>query len=216
MYLPKHFSNAEWRDISSLIRQNGFATVLSFSEDKSPNINHFPVIFENDSADDPVLIGHMARRNPQWSDFQKVPSAIMVFHGPHAYVSPTWYRSGRDVPTWNYAVVHLHGKIELIESFEGQMDILQALSRFFEGSERNPWMFELPDDLRDPKILTSAIVSFRFRPEKVEAKWKLSQNRSEEDRLGVIEGLAKRNDAMSEAVRQMMLEREKRRHDQND
>jgi transcriptional regulator len=205
MYTPKHFSLDEWRQISEIIRQNSFATVLSFPENENPYINHIPIIFETESGPQSTLIGHMAKRNPQWIHFKNNPDCTLIFHGPHAYITPLWYKSGRDVPTWNYAAVHFLGKIEILDGFRDQIEILKKLTRFFEGEKPGAWEFELPDDLMDEAALTSAIVSFRFRIEKIEAKIKLSQNRNEADRQGVIDGLEQRPDEMSQAIRQMML-----------
>ncbi|MCO5143618.1 MAG: FMN-binding negative transcriptional regulator [Oligoflexia bacterium] len=213
MYTPKHFSSTDdWPKIEKLVRENSFATVLSHPENEHPFINHLPIIFDPDhqpaASHDKTLIGHMAKANPQWQHFQKNSQATFIFHGPHTYISPLWYRSGRDVPTWNYTVVHMKGHIQLLESFEEQIDILKKLSRFFEGESSTAWKFSLPPDL-DRNSLSKAIVSFRFTPETIEAKFKLSQNRSKEDRLGVIEGLGSRSDEMSHAIRNLMLENER-------
>lgn len=209
MYVPKHFSQADEIRIKKLVEQNGFATVLSYPPNEKPFINHLPVMFSSLPGDEKVLIGHMARRSPQWQHFKVNPESTLIIHGGHTYITPRWYRSGRDVPTWNYAVAHLHGKMELVESFDGQMGILRQLSHFFEKTSANPWDFELPEDLVDETALASAIISFKFHLEKTEAKFKLSQNRSSEDRQGVIDGLEERTDDMSKLVRAMMIENEK-------
>ncbi len=204
MYLPEHFSENEQTQIVELIQKYSFATILSFTKGERPFVNHLPVIFSE--GDNKILIGHMARRNPQWSHFLADPNCTLIFNGPNTYITPRWYRSGVDVPTWNYAVVHLHGKIEIVEDFEGQIEILKQLVKYFESGEKAPWNFELPDDLLNESALTSAIVSFRFHIEKVEAKFKLSQNRSEADRKGVLVGLGQRTDEMSKAIMKMMAE----------
>lgn len=204
MYLPKHFS-ADWKKVRQLIEAYGFATVLSFPKDQRPFINHLPLILESKDEREPTLIGHMARRNPQWLHFQQNPSCTVIVNGPHTYITPRWYQSGRDVPTWNYAVAHLHGKIELVENFKEQVDVLKKLSEYFEEASSHPWEFELPDDLSSPATLTSAIVSFRFKIEEIEAKFKLSQNRPDVDRAGVISGLQERTDDMSRSILEMML-----------
>lgn len=208
MYLPKHFSQADELKVKKLIEQNGFATVLSYPKNEKPFINHLPVMFSSKPNDEKILIGHMAKRNPQWQHFKENPDSTFIINGGHTYITPRWYKSGRDVPTWNYAVAHLHGKMELVESFDGQIEILKQLSHFFESPSPTPWDFELPDDLLDESALTSAIISFKFHIETIEAKFKLSQNRSVEDRQGVIEGLMERTDDMSKLVRTMMVENE--------
>jgi predicted FMN-binding regulatory protein PaiB/uncharacterized protein YbcV (DUF1398 family) len=207
MYLPKHFLS-EWMNVQKLISEYGFATILSFPKNEKPFINHLPLILESDKDPHPVLIGHMAKRNPQWRHFKEDPSCTVIINGPHSYISPRWYRSGRDVPTWNYAVAHLHGKIELIEEFDEQVKVLKQLSEFYEKPSAMPWEFELPDDLLDAASLTSAIISFGFSIESVEAKFKLSQNRSKEDRDGVIDGLNERDDDSSRAIHVLMSENE--------
>lgn len=208
MYLPKHFSQANELKVKSLIEQNGFATVLSYPKNEKPFINHLPIMFSSRPGDEKILIGHMAKRNPQWQHFKENPDGTLIINGGHTYITPRWYKSGRDVPTWNYAVAHLHGKMELVESFDEQIEILKQLSHFFESPSPTPWEFELPEDLLDESALTSAIISFKFHIETIEAKFKLSQNRPTEDRQGVIEGLLERTDDMSKLVRAMMVENE--------
>ncbi len=211
MYTPQHFSSDDETKIRELIRANGFVTVLSFPECEAPYINHLPVILSATPGEEKVLLGHMAKRNPQWQHFKSNPQCTMIVHGPHTYITPTWYKSGRDVPTWNYAAAHLRGRIELVEGFDAQIEVLKELTAFYEGSGPRAWEFELPDDLLNASALTSAIISFKFHIEKSEAKFKFSQNRSDADRLGVIEGLGERTDDQSRAVREIMLANEKAR-----
>ena len=116
-----------------------------------------------------IIVGHMAKRNPQWLHFKDNPDCTMIFQGGHTYITPTWYRSGRDVPTWNYAIAHLYGKIEVVELYDEQIEILKKLTLHFERDSINPWEFSLPEDLVNESALTSVIVSFRFKVEKIEA-----------------------------------------------
>lgn len=199
MYSPKQFTEVPEADIRKLVDHNPFATLLSYGTEIS--VNHLPIIYGDKPG---TLIGHMSRKNPQWEHFKENPRCLAVFHGPHAYISPKWYRSGRDVPTWNYAVAHVHGKMELVEDYEGQLETLKKLSEYFERASPMPWKFELPSDLLEPAMLTRAIVSFRIHIESIEAKFKFSQNRSQEDQAGVIEGLGERADDQSRMVRQIM------------
>ncbi len=206
MYIPKHFSEAEYKKIRNLIDENSFATILSSDENNKTYINHLPVIFHSDEINEDIIIGHMAMRNPQWSHFQNNPDCTMIFQGGHTYITPKWYRSGRDVPTWNYAIVHLYGKIELVKDYAEQIDILKRQTSHFEADQINPWEFSLPDDLIRESALTAAIISFKFKVEKIEAKFKLSQNRSNDDREGILAGLKNQTDEMSKLVMKMMLE----------
>jgi transcriptional regulator len=211
LYTTKHFSPEDEARTRKLIHDHGFATVLSFPENDAPFINHFPVIFSTLPGQEKILIGHMAKRNPQWTHFQKNPRGTLIFQGPNTYITPTWYRSGRDVPTWNYAVAHVHGKMELVEDFEGQVETLRQLSDHFEADQMRPWQFELPEDLLDGASLCSAIISFRFQVESVEAKFKLSQNRPQIDRDAIIEGLLDRADENSFLIRELMMENENKK-----
>ncbi len=210
MYLPKHFSSADGKQIRNLIQDNSFATILSYPKNQPVFINHLPVIFSSLPGQDDILIGHMAKMNPQWNHFQENAQATIIINGAHAYITPTWYKS-HDVPTWNYAVAHLHGKMELMSDFKDQISVLNQLVDFYERSHPQPWKFELPDDLKNEKSLMSAIISFKFHIEKIDAKFKMSQNRSPEDRQGVIDGLSARTDEMSSLVKAMMVENEKNR-----
>lgn len=202
---------AENKQARQIIEKFGFATMISFPENEMPFVNHLPLILSPRPQEEEIILGHMALRNPQWQHFEKNAQCMLVFNGPHAYITPTWYQSGRDVPTWNYAVVHLLGKIELIKSFAGQIETLKYLTAFYEKSNLQPWKFELPADLLDEASLCSAIISFKFHIQKIETKFKFSQNRSDADRHGIIEGLASRTDDSSQGVRDIMLELEKGR-----
>ena len=208
MYLPKHFSQSDKSKIRNLIEKNGFATILSYPKNEKPFINHLPIVFSNTLGEENILLGHMAKKNPQWLHFSENPECTIIINGCHTYVTPRWYRSGRDVPTWNYAVAHLSGSVELIKDFQTQVEILKQITNFYEKENPNSWKFELPDDLNNESALTSAIISFKFKIQNIEAKFKLSQNRSPEDKTGVIKGLLERKDDMSRLVREMMLENE--------
>lgn len=203
MYTPKHFEQQDTETIQKFIEYNGFATIVAVNGLGETVVNHIPMVFENKSAQ--YLVGHMSRRNPQWLVFLKNPKATIIFHGPHTYITPKWYRSGRDVPTWNYTAVHMTGSIQLLESYDEQIEILQKITHHFESFEETSWSFEMPDDLLDPSNLTNAIISFRFKIENVEAKFKLSQNRSLDDQQGIVDGLKSRGDENSSLVRDLML-----------
>lgn len=203
MYSPKHFAVQDNELIVQLIEDFPLATVVTCDEEGDPFINHIPMIAEK-KGDTVMLYGHMARRNPQWRHFIEGSSATVIFHGPHAYITPTWYVSGRDVPTWNYAVVHIKGSIELVEDFESLSALLEKQTKRFENGRPRAWEFELPDDLSNPQALTLAIVGFKMKPEHIEAKFKMGQNRGKPDRLSVLEGLKGQGDEMSLKVRDLM------------
>src|SRR3989338_3000102 len=121
----------------------------------------------------------MARRNPQWQHFQSEQEILITFHGPHTYVTPTWYVEN-DVPTWNYVVAHAYGKAKAVDDYDGIIKILQKMTAKFE-SGKTAWNFSIPEDLQGAN-LTNAIIGFEITVTQIEGKFKLSQNRSEADR----------------------------------
>jgi transcriptional regulator len=162
-----------------------------------------PILLKNEQSTSSKLIGHLAARNPHAQELKDGDSVTVLFHGPHTYITPKWYAEN-DVPTWNYAVVHVHGRIRWIREFNPLLELLGEMTDFFEDGSPDPWRFFLPDDLKSPEVLTNAIVGFEIEIESIESKFKLSQNRSLEDRTGVIAGLEKRSDEMSMRVRELM------------
>lgn len=203
MYIAKHFNPGEALQILNLIKSFPFVTLISKDTDGQLSISHVPVVTEFENGSLIAIKGHFAQRNPQVGHLAADSNVTVIFGGPHAYITPTWYTSGRDVPTWNYCVVHVYGQLQLDNSFEGICTNLKELTKVFEKGE-NAWQFELPQDLLKPADLSQAIVAFSVKPLRIEAKFKLSQNRPIADRLGVIEGLQSRNDEMSLLVRKYM------------
>lgn len=178
-----------------IMREYPFATLIS-GEISDLQISHLPLLLHEEDGH-PVLWGHLALRNPQIAGLRRDPRVTALFHGPHAYVTPRWYVSGRDVPTWNYVVTHVTGRVRFVDEPGAMVETLRALSERFEREERSPWMFELPEDLRDAGLLARAIAAFVVVPEKIETKLKLGQSRPRGDREAVLAGLEARTDAMS-------------------
>lgn len=202
MYTPKHFEIADLNKIKKVIEENPLATVISLNSEHTVTVNHYPVVFH--PGQEQILIGHMAKRNPQWKDFEDNPKGQLIFHGPNTYISPSWYKTGCDVPTWNYVSVHCSGEFVLKESFSEQIEILKIMSQKFESTLENPWQFELPDDLKNPEDLTNAIISFYFKIDTIQAKFKLSQNRKKEDVEGVMQGLSRVPGENSQKIKEWM------------
>lgn len=184
LYNPSHFRAESWREIA---QQFPLATLIT-----GDTISHLPLLLEERGGES-FFIGHLARANPQ-SKILDGADCTLIFHGPNAYISPLWYQEC-DVPTWNYVVVHARGKARALPE-EATVEALRRLSDHMEG--KNGWEFHIPEDLTDS--LHQAILGFEIQVQQVEAKCKLSQNRSEADRKGVIEGLKKRGDARSQEV----------------
>lgn len=201
MYLPDQFKPQNREHALQLIDQNPFATLIAETSN-GPFISHLPLITVPSNEEALKLVGHMSRSNLQWKFLMDHPSAVAIFHGPNAYVTPKWYAE-YDVPTWNYAVVHVRGQVRLVEDDAGLISILKNLSdRFESGSDA--WSFGIPSDLRQLGQLSSAIVGFEMDMERIEAKFKLGQNRSIFDQKRVHDELLKRGDENSVRVGKWM------------
>ncbi len=151
-----------------------------------------------------MLWGHMSRRNLQWETFKSDSEITVAFHGPHSYINPSWYTEN-DVPTWNYIAVQIRGRPTLIEDPKGLIKILKKTTEHMNSINEDQWDFYIPSDLSSPDELTSAIIGFLIHPTDIVGKFKLSQNRSLNDRKGVIHGLEKRSDDFSKSIRTWML-----------
>lgn len=186
LYVPRTFEPGDRAIASRLMHDHPFATLLT-PGDPEPHLSHVPLLLQPSCEPHGCLIGHVARANPHWRRFADAES-IAVFHGPHAYVSPAWYADpAAMVPTWNYATVHAHGAIDVVDDPLESRRILQALVHRFESPRDVPWTLAMPEARLE--ALVGAIVAFRMRIRRIDAKLKLSQNRSRDDRSRVIAAL---------------------------
>lgn len=200
MYNPARFKSNNQNEAYELMDRFPFATVVSVSEG-NPFISHLPLTPE--IIDGKIqLIGHLARANPHHK-LMLGTQVTAIFHGPHSYITPMWY-SKNDVPTWNYSAVHVIGQVELIEETNGVIECLKKLSSHVERHYSSGWDFFIPDDLVG-NSLSKAIVGFKINVTEIEFKKKLSQNRSPNDRAGVLKGLESRGDENSQLVLNEML-----------
>jgi transcriptional regulator len=186
LYTPPLFDARDRAAISRLMHDHPFATLVTPAADE-PRVSHVPLLLVSNCEPHGTLIGHFARANPHWEVARNAHS-IAIFHGPHAYVSPAWYAEpAKAVPTWNYATVHAHGVMELIEDPVETRGVLDALVQRFEGPRERPWQFAMPARERD--ALVRGIVAFRLRIKRLDAKFKLSQNRPRHDQVRVAAAL---------------------------
>ncbi len=198
MYVPNHFAEARTEVLHDLIRAHplGALVVLASS---GLDANHVPFEIDPQPAPFGTLRGHVARANPAWQDFSAQVDALVLFQGPHAYVSPAWYATkkehGKVVPTWNYAVVHAHGPLRVIDDRTWLRQFVEKLTNRYEAPRTDPWkVTDAPADFIDSMV--SAIVGIEVPIARLTGKWKVSQNRPEKDRAGVAAGLMQqRNDA---------------------
>jgi transcriptional regulator len=207
MYVPTHFAETRPAVLHDLIRAHSLAALVSHTP-AGLVANHLPFEIDPDPAPLGTLRGHMARANPQWRTLSDAP-ALAIFQGPSAYVSPAWYatkrETGKVVPTWNYAVVHAHGPIRVIHDRDWLRAFVTRLTRCHEAARPDPWQVsDAPADYIETQL--AAIVGIEMPVARLEGKWKVSQNRPEVDRAGVVEGLlregGKKAAAMAELVHQ--------------
>jgi len=186
VYIPEHFTVGDRSAVARLIHDHPFATLLTPAAPE-PLLTHLPLIHVADREPHGTLLGHFARANPHANAAAAVES-IAIFHGPHAYVSPSWYaKPAAAVPTWNYAIAHAHGAIELARDAAETRAILDAMIHRFESQRVVPWQPGLSP--RELDAMVAAIVGFRIRIRRMDAKFKLSQNRTPDDRSRVAAAL---------------------------
>ncbi len=188
MYIPKAFREDDIAVLHAFMREYSFATLITL-QDATPLANRFPFLLDAERGPYGTLRAHMARANPQWRTFDETKEALVIFQGPHAYVSPSWYVDEVElsVPTWNYSVVHAYGLPRLVEENTELYNILQATIQVNEASFENPWTIQMPDEHLQKKM--QAIIGFEIQITRLEGKFKLSQNRSEDDQTRVAAAL---------------------------
>lgn len=191
MYVPKKFEESNVDALRALVRAHPLGTWITQSGG-ALNVNHVPFLLRRGPGPFGTLVGHVARANPVWQTLDGRAAAIVVFQGPDCYITPSWYPSkhatGKAVPTWNYAVVHAHGAPRAVEDPSWLLAHLEELTRTHEANQAVPWsLADAPPGFIEQ--LATNIVGIEIPLDRVEGKWKVSQNRSEADRLGVVAGL---------------------------
>lgn len=199
MYLQSQFEETRPEVLHALIKAYPLATLVVHGE-SGLSVNHIPLLRCEGADGQAVLRGHVARANPVWRDMAGGAEAIAVFQGADSYITPSWYPSkqvdGKVVPTWNYAVVHVHGVPRIIEESGWLLAHLKKMSDAQESGEAMPWQLsDAPADYIER--LTAAIVGIEIPVSKIVGKWKVSQNRPLADKLGVAAGLRARADERS-------------------
>ena len=193
MYIPPLNRVEDPKSINAFLHAQSFATLIS-TGGNGIVASHLPVLFDEKEN---VLRSHMARANQQWKYFSNGEDILCIFHGPHAYISPSWYEQQHTVPTWNYAVVHVYGKPSLVSDNELKQIVLDT-TRKFESTMPQPWKMPLSE--QEIAGMLKAIVGFRIAINRVEAKFKLGQNRSPEDQAKMLRNLQAAPDEESRAL----------------
>jgi transcriptional regulator len=209
IYNPPAFRETDLAAMHAQILHSGLATLISVGTE-GPFISHLPMLLDPRPEPFGTLTGHVARANPQWkeSDFKK--PVIAMFMGPDAYVSPNWYPSkaehGKAVPTWNYSMIYVRGRIEPFQEAEELRAHVTALTERFEQNAPDPWQVsDAPEDYLQRQF--KGIVGLRLTIEAIEGKAKLSQNRSKADQDAVVAALGASGRANDLAVSGMMKQR---------
>jgi transcriptional regulator len=215
MYLPSHFAIADVDVIADFVDAAGTADIVTF-DGTALTASFVPVIWERPSGSDAAtgrygrLLAHIARANEQWRTANSQVPALAIVHGPQAYVSPSWYASkpehGRVVPTTNYTTVHFSGPITFHDDTEWLRELVTTLTDLHEDRRPDRWKV---DDAPKPYIdgQLRGIVGVEITVTSLEAKAKLSQNRSTADQRGVVEGLRAESDAGAHAIAELMARR---------
>lgn len=202
MYVPAHFATDDADALIARLARRWAGVLITIGDDGAPVGTHMPILWDVEKR---IATGHIARANPHWK--QGAGQGLIVLSGPEAYVTPSWYPSkaehGKAVPTWNYEAVHITGRVEWIDGGERLEAIVRDLSSFFERERPAPWAMEdAPRGYID--ALLRGIVGVELRAERIEAKRKLSQNKSAADFNGVAAGLAATDDPLAQEVAALM------------
>jgi len=191
MYQPDHFNESRPEALHALIRTRPLGVLVTLST-SGLEANHIPFYLACDAGPKGSLLGHVARQNPVWKDAGQARNGLVVFQGPSAYISPSWYPSkkehGRVVPTWNYVVVHAHGTIKVHDDPVWIRRQVELLTGQMESSRESPWaVSDAPAEYVER--LAQGIVGLELVIDRLVGKWKASQNHSPANRAGVVEGL---------------------------
>lgn len=197
MYISAAFRIEDKLKLASFIQEHPFAMLITH-DGAAPFASHLPMLLRQEDGVHGMLFSHMARANSQWKHFHSGAEVLAIFHGPHAYISPAWYEATPAVPTWNYAAVHVYGIPKMIEDHHRIVSLLGETVSAFDATGND----QIPAEYRDKMI--QGIVAFELCITRIEGKFKLNQNRSVEDSLGVIKHLSASPDQEDQRVAELM------------
>ena len=198
MYVPEHFAETDVAKLHALMREHAFATLVSW-QDGAPLATHVPLLLDAERGAFGTLVGHIARGNPHAASFDGASPALAIFLGPHAYVSPRWYASAPRVPSWNYLAVHATGTLRRIDDPASVRALLACSAAVYEAGAPGAWSLDsVPEPYANGAM--RGIVAFELPIERLEGKWKLSQNMQPADRAGVAAALRAAADPSGVAI----------------
>jgi len=198
MYTPSHYKNEDIDQVKDFLKQNSFGILVN-TVDGKPWATHIPLELDVDAVGNDVLVGHIAKANPQWKYFGKNTQVLCIFNGPHSYVSSSWYKE-EEVPTWNYIAVHVYGTLEILDE-EAVLASLHKLVDKYEKDSKEPLSLQdvSPKTMRQIK----GIVGFQIQIADIQATYKLSQGR-EHDQPKIIAELEGTENPGSTAIAKCM------------
>jgi transcriptional regulator len=202
MYLPKQFEETRTEVLHGLVRKRPFGTLVVMTSE-GLSVDHIPFLIDEAPGPFGVLRGHVARANPILKSTLLDVDAVAIFQGPDHYITPSWYatkkETGKVVPTWNYVVVHAYGRPRFIDDEPWLRAHVNHLTQHHEGARDPAWkVSDAPEDFVS-KII-GGIVGVEMSVARLSGKWKLGQNRPDADRLGMVDGLLRENEASADAL----------------
>jgi len=202
VYIPRYSAQTNKDSLHSFIDENSFGTLICLGNLQKPEITHIPFLLDQSAGTNGTLLSHVARANPISRSLASSDEVIVIFQGPHGYISPRWYSSRAEVPTWNYSVVHAYGRPRLISDTELINQLERLVDKYEQGNPNRWHISELQASFFDQ--LRKEIIGFAIEITRLEGKFKLSQNRTLQDRQGAIAGVFKRGNPLDRELAAMM------------
>lgn len=198
MYIPQHYKNENLKEVKEFIINNSFGILINYLNGK-PWATHIPLVLDKDRKGNDILLGHIAKANPQWKYFAEDTEVLCIFNGPHTYVSSSWYAE-EEVPTWNYVAVHIYGKLK-IQDEKALMASLNKLVDKYERKSKNP--ISLNKLSKNTLRQVKGVIGFEIEIKEIQAAYKLSQGR-EQDHPKIMEELEKQDTSGGHAIVEAM------------
>ena len=201
MYIPHHYKNENIEEVKDFLVNHGFGILVNQTDGK-PWATHIPLELDVDKNGKDILVGHIAKANPQWKNFESNPEVLAIFNGPHSYVSSSWYKE-EEVPTWNYIAVHVYGTIKILDEAALMASLHKLVDKYEQGST-NP--ISLHNMSKKTMGQVKGIIGFKIIINEIHAAYKLSQGR-EQDHPQIIKELQQRKDMGSKSISHEMKKR---------
>jgi len=198
MYIPQHYKNENIEEVKDFLSKNSFGILVNQIDGK-PWATHIPLELDNDKNGNDVLVGHIAKANPQWKNFKETRQVLCIFNGPHSYISSSWYKE-EEVPTWNYIAVHVYGTIEILDD-EAILASMHRLVNKYEANSKYP--ISIDNLSKKTMRQIKGVVGFQIKIDKIKAAYKLSQGR-EHDHPMIISELEEQKTSVGNEMARLM------------